>query len=205
MKKGFLILALVVAVIAVYFLFFYKHPAGQADSGKQTALQVSAHTDDFNQKFSTALENYFALQSAFVNWDTAKAGVAAQKLETAITAIPIKEMKADSLLINTALGYSFNISGQAKLITQERTIEAKRRAFNNLSENLFNLLRTVSYDYQTIYHAKCPMAFNDTEAAFWLTDKPEIVNPYLGNNHPKYHAGMLHCGDIEDSVGFKKN
>lgn len=145
------------------------------------------------------------MKDAFVNWDTAKASVAAQQLEMAIPAIPIKEMKADTLLINTALGYSFNVAGMAKLVTAEKTIEAKRRAFNNLSENLYNLLRTVSYDYQTIYHAKCPMAFNDSETAYWLSDQREIVNPYLGNNHPKYHAGMLHCGDVEDSVGFKKN
>jgi hypothetical protein len=48
------------------------------------------------------------------------------------------------------------------------------------------------------------MAFNDTEEAFWLSDKNRVVNPYLGSKHPKYKGSMLHCGDITDSLDFRK-
>ncbi|MBS1729308.1 MAG: DUF3347 domain-containing protein [Bacteroidetes bacterium] len=201
MKKGFLILAILVAAIAVYFLFFYTHPDENKDTQKQTALMVSAHTDDFNKNFLQVMQTYYTLKDAFVNWDTAKASATALQLSTEIPNLPLKEMKADSLLINTALSYSFNVAGQARIISAEETIEGKRIAFNNLSENLYNLLRTVKYDQGIIYHDKCPMAFKDSIAAFWLSDQLEIVNPYLGNNHPKYHSGMLHCGDVEDSIG----
>ncbi len=205
MKKGFLILAIVVAAIAVYFLFFYKHPNETKNEEKQTALQVSAHTDEFNKNFSNIMQTYYAMKDAFINWDTVKASAAAMQMSTEMALLPLKEMKADSLLINTALGYSFNVAGQAKVVAAEGTIEAKRQAFSTLSENLYNLLRTVSYDQNTIYHDKCPMAFRDSIAAYWLSDQREIVNPYLGNNHPKYHSGMLHCGNIEDSIGLANN
>lgn len=205
MKKGFLILAIVIAAVAVYFLFFYKHPSENNNEEKQTALQVSAHTDAFNKSFSNMMQTYYSMKDAFVNWDTAKASAAAMQLVSEVPAIPIKEMKADSLLVNTALAYSFNVSGQAKIVAAEGDIEAKRVAFNTLSENLYNLLRTVKYDQNTIYHDKCPMAFRDSIAAYWLSDQREIVNPYLGNNHPKYHSGMMHCGNIEDSIGLANN
>jgi hypothetical protein len=50
---------------------------------------------------------------------------------------------------------------------------------------------------------ECPMAFNDTETANWISNSSEIINPYLGNNHPKYKAGMLHCGELKDSITSK--
>lgn len=205
MKKGFLILSIIIAAIAIYFLFFYKHPDEANNEVKQTALRVSAHTDEFNKSFSDIMQTYYTMKDALVNWDTAKASAAAMQLSAAIPALPLKEMNADSLIINTALSYSFNVSGQAKVVAAEGSIEAKRHAFSTLSENLYNLLRTVKYDQNTIYHDKCPMAFQDSIAAYWLSDQREIVNPYLGNKHPKYHSGMLHCGNIEDSIGLVKN
>jgi hypothetical protein len=48
------------------------------------------------------------------------------------------------------------------------------------------------------------MAFNDNETAFWLSDNREVVNPYLGKKHPKYASGMLHCGEVKDSLAYAK-
>jgi hypothetical protein len=48
------------------------------------------------------------------------------------------------------------------------------------------------------------MAFNDEEEANWLSNSSKVVNPYLGKHHPKYKAGMLHCGDVVDSVDYTR-
>jgi hypothetical protein len=48
------------------------------------------------------------------------------------------------------------------------------------------------------------MAFNDNEAAYWLSNSREVVNPYLGKKHPKYSSGMLHCGEVKDSLNYGK-
>jgi hypothetical protein len=96
------------------------------------------------------------------------------------------------------------VSGEAVGVAGESDIAEKRKSFYTLSENLYELVRTVRYDGQVVYHQHCPMAFNDTEEAFWLSNKNEVVNPYLGNKHPKYKSGMLHCGDVTDSLDFRK-
>ena len=31
----------------------------------------------------------------------------------------------------------------------------------------------------------------------------EIINPYLGKNHPEFKSGMLHCGEVKDSIKAK--
>jgi hypothetical protein len=92
---------------------------------------------------------------------------------------------------------------EAMGIAGENTIEGKRRSFYTLSENLYNLVRTVHYDQQVIYHDKCPMAFNDSEEAYWLSNTKQIINPYLGRKHPHYAGGMVGCGSVEDSIDYR--
>jgi hypothetical protein len=73
-----------------------------------------------------------------------------------------------------------------------------------ISEALYNLVRTVKYDRQKLYHQHCPMAFNDEEEAWWISNSNKIENPYLGKKHPKYKGTMIGCGDITDSLDFSK-
>ena len=95
------------------------------------------------------------------------------------------------------------MSAEALGISGETTLEGMRRSFYTLSENLYNLLRTVQYDQQIIYHDKCPMAFNDQEEGYWLSNTKEIINPYLGKKHPRYASGMIGCGSVEDSLDYR--
>ena len=60
-----------------------------------------------------------------------------------------------------------------------------------ISQNLLPLLKDINFHASAVYQQICPMAFNDDEEAFWLSNSNEIVNPYLGKKHPKYAAGML--------------
>ncbi len=73
-----------------------------------------------------------------------------------------------------------------------------------ITENLYPLLQAAQYQGNTVYQQMCPMAFNDNEAAYWLSNSREVVNPYLGKKHPKYSAGMLHCGEVKDSLNYRK-
>lgn len=80
-------------------------------------------------------------------------------------------------------------------------MEQKRRAFHTVSQNMYDLLRTVQYDAETVYLQECPMAFNDDETGNWLSNTADIRNPYLGLHHPRYKNGMLECGETKDSIG----
>lgn len=203
MKKGLILIGLVVAIVAVYFIFFSKDDAAKPEAPKQQPLAQSKNSDAFNKPFNEMLNTYFDLKNALVNWDTAQTVTNAKKLAELAGKVPYDEIKADTTIIQTAKSFSGSVVAEANGVAGETSIEGMRHSFYTLSENLYNLLRTVRYDQQVIYHDMCPMAFGDNDAAYWLSNSSEIVNPYLGNKHPKYHSGMLGCGSVEDSINFK--
>jgi hypothetical protein len=203
MKKGLAIIGAAVVVIAVYFLLFYKNDEKKEDVPKQQPLAQSKNVESFNKPFNEMLKSYFDLKNALVEWDTAKVSTFANTLASLSQNVPYNELKADTTIVATAKSFSDNVRAEAMGITGENNIEGKRRSFYTLSENLYNLLRTVRYDQQVIYHDKCPMAFNDTEEAYWISNTKQIINPYLGKKHPHYAAGMVGCGSVEDSIDYR--
>jgi len=204
MKKGLAIIGVAMALIACYFLLFTEKGEAIADEPKQVALEQGKNSEAFNKPFNEMLNGYFALQTALVEWDTAKAANVAEALAVLAAKVPYAELKADTTILETAKSFSDNIMAEAQAIAGEADIEGQRRSFYTLSENLYNLLRTVQYDQQVIYHDKCPMAFNDSEEAFWVSNTKEIINPYMGLKHPRYASGMIACGSVEDSIDYRQ-
>jgi len=203
MKKVLLLLALILLVVVLYWVF-YKKDRVTTEKVEPAPLTVTDKSDAFNSAIAHLLGNYYELKDALVDWDTAKVNRSAAKLKLLADSLPLAQLKADSTIVLMADNYAATISGEAAGIVGEYEITEKRRSFYTLSESLYELLRTVRYDGEVVYHQHCPMAFNDTEEAFWLSDKNRVVNPYLGSKHPKYKGGMLHCGDITDSLDFRK-
>jgi len=203
MKKGLAFIAVAAIVIAVYFLFFNKEEKKKPEEPKQQALAQSKNSDEFNKPFNAFLDAYYTLKNAFVEWDSLQVDKAADALIADAGKVHYSALKADSSIVSTAQSLSESVVAESKGILGEKTLEGKRRSFYTLSENLYNLVRAVHYDQQVIYHVKCPMAFNDTEEAFWLSNTSEVINPYLGKKHPKYHAGMINCGSVTDSIDYR--
>ena len=201
-KLVLLIIVLILAFFVGYKLFFNKENAVVAN--KDQSLAISKNSDAVNARFFNLMEDYYALKDALVEWDTARADQAAQKIVEYSDSLPWKDMKADSNIIATAENFAASINGDAKGLIRESTIEQKRRSFNMITDEIYNLIRTVRYDGSVVYHARCPMAFNDSEEAYWLSNSSNIVNPYLGKKHPKYSNKMIGCGEIVDSVDFVK-
>lgn len=204
MKKGIAIIGAAVVVVAVYFILFYNKDEKPNDVSKQQPLAQSKNSEEFNKPFNDMLNSYFDLKNALVEWDTAKASVTANTLATTAEQVPYNKLNADATIVATAKSFSGSVVAEAKGIAGETTIEGKRHSFYTLSENLYNLLRTVHYDQQVIYHDQCPMAFNDNEEAYWLSNTRTIVNPYLGKKHPRYASGMITCGSIADSIDYRE-
>ena len=200
MKKGLLLIAITALVVACYFIFAGNNDDEKSDEVKQQPLARGKNSDAFNKPFNEMLNEYFALTNAFVEWDTVAAGKAATALGDLAAKVPYEKLTADTTIIATAKSFSESVTAEAAGISGETTIEGMRRSFYTLSENLYNLLRTVQYDQQVIYHDKCPMAFNDSEEAYWISNSKKVINPYLGKAHPTYKATMLHCGEIKDSI-----
>lgn len=201
MKKVVLILLVLVAAAVIYYLVAGKKEV--QEQPKQEALSISKNPVVFNTAFNELLTQYYSLKTALVEWDTAATSKAAAAVGAAAAKVPFNELKADSTIVLTARSFAESIAAESEAIAGEGNIEGKRRSFYTLSENLYNLARTVKYDQKILYHQHCPMAFNDEEEAFWLSDRAEIENPYLGKKHPKYKSGMLECGDVQDSIDFR--
>ncbi|MFT3934695.1 MAG: DUF3347 domain-containing protein [Chitinophagaceae bacterium] len=206
MKK--IIIGIVVLALAAFavdkFLLTKKTAAPEAP--KEVALSSSKNSEAFNESFEKLLNGYFDLKNALIEYDTAKANASAKALVVYADSLKTGEIKGDStgLIQKTAADFAGTISGSAKGLIGEADLTKKKREFQLISEGLYNLVRTVKYDRQKLYHQHCPMAFNDEEEGFWISNSNKIENPYLGKMHPKYKATMLGCGDITDSLDFRK-
>ena len=150
------------------------------------------------------LDAYDVLHDALVEADTAAAHQAALRLVAAADSMDTGSLGLDTTIRATIDEFRGDISAEALGLAGEGTITEQRRAFSMITENLYPLLQASRFSYQTVYQVECPMAFNDNEAASWLSRNPDVVNPYLGKKHPKYAAGMLHCGEVKDSIAFRK-
>jgi hypothetical protein len=171
-----------------------------ASTGKNLSLNIDTAS---NASITSTLEAYYRLKDALVEADTMAANHAAAELASLADSIKLEGV-SDSALIKTVTDFSGTIASEAVALPQEDNITEKRRSFSMITENLYPLLQSVQYQGNTVYQQMCPMAFNDNETAYWLSNSREVVNPYLGKKHPKYSAGMLHCGEVKDSLNYRK-
>jgi hypothetical protein len=204
--RKFIPLIIIFSLIAlVFFVVFRKKD--KKDEGakppKDQPIAVSKYSDSFKLAVNNVLEKYYSLSEALVNWDSVSARTKATELATALDSLDLNEIKKDPLIYETAGSYQSGFKSDLDVISNSSSgMEEKRRSFHSLSQNLFDLLRTIKFDAAKVYLQECPMAFNDTESAIWLSNKSEIRNPYLGLHHPMYKSGMINCGDVKDSLRF---
>jgi hypothetical protein len=203
MKKLLLIiLVLVLAGLVAYKLTSKKET--QPEEKKDSPLAINKNSGPFNASFSKMMNDYYMLKDGLVNWDTLIVNKAAKDLQQSTDNLNLKDLKADSSIVGTAQNLASSMSSESAGLIGEASIEQKR-TFNVLTDELYNLIRTVRYDGEVIYHVKCPMAFGDSSEGYWLSNSSAIVNPYLGKKHPTYKDKMVGCGEVVDSLIFSKN
>jgi hypothetical protein len=202
MKRVLILLGIILAIVLVYWLVV-KKDANTVENVKPAPLSVATQTGTFNVAFANLLNNYYDLKDAFVDWDTVKVNKSAAKLKELADGLPVKEIKADTTLVKMAGDYAKTISNESAGIAGDPDITEKRKSFYTLSESLYELIRTVRFNGGVVYHQHCPMAFGDNDEATWLSNSNKVVNPYLGNKHPKYRGTMVNCGDVTDSLDFR--
>ena len=203
MKKVFAILGILLLLLAGYLWYAFKGGKKGPKGPKPVALSVSKHNPAFNQSVQTALDAYYAMSEAFVNWDTAAIATHGSQLKTALDSLKIEELKVDTTgIYESALDPLANAKSETIKILSEPSIDNKRTALNNLSENLRLLFIVVKYDQGKLYWQECPMAFGEDQPGYWLSKTDAVRNPYLGNKHPKYKDGMLNCGGPKDTINF---
>jgi hypothetical protein len=161
----------------------------------QGPLAKSANSEAFNQSFGQLLTDYYALKDEFIAEKDTAINRRAKDLLVSVDSLKLDELKADTNIIATAKTYTAGIAGELKGLVGEKGLEAKRKSFQMVGDQLYDLIRTVQYDRAVVYHQYCPMAFND-QGANWLSNSSTIRNPYI----PKK---MLECGEVKDSIDFR--
>ena len=164
---------------------------------KQVALVKLTNSAAFNQSFGEVLSAYFALKSGFIAEKDSSIAQSARALMLAADSLKLSELKADSSLVLTARTYSEGISSELIGLLGERDLLAKRRSFQMVSDQLYDLIRTVQYDQITLYHAFCANAFDD-QGAYWLSKPTDNLNPYI----PK---SSTPCFEVKDTIFIGKN
>ncbi|GAC1492511.1 MAG: hypothetical protein NVS1B13_22820 [Flavisolibacter sp.] len=198
-------IAALVIILACFFIFwfYFKGSGSQKEETKEKPIAESKHSAGFNYAITTAMNSYYKLSEAFVNWDSAAVKVQAQSLKKNLDLIGFDELRKDSTgIAETASLFIIETKNDADSIAANPYILKQREGLNNLTQNLYDFLRTVKYDRSKLYLQQCPMAFNETNAGVWLSKVPEIVNPYMGLHHPRYGRAMLACGETKDTLNF---
>lgn len=189
MKRGLLILVVLIAAGFLGYKFFIKKDGG--NSPKAEPMTVTG-SDSLTISMAAALHSYYNLKDAFIKSDTSLVNQAAGEFVGKLDAVKMEEVKADTSLIQLAKQLQQEISRQAGQLAVAQGIEPKRKTFQILSDQLYDLLRTVRYSGSKVYQQFCPMAFDNAGAA-WLSNSTEVVNPYFGEKMPN-------CGEVRDSL-----
>lgn len=147
---------------------------------------------DFTMKLNEVVDHYLELKNALVNSDQAKAAQASAKLKQSLSGVDMKSLKGEPY--NKWMDLSSEISKQADVISSRSPIEKQRMAFADLSDQVYNAVKTFGLMGKTVYYQFCPMA-RDGKGAFWLSELNEIRNPYYGE-------AMLTCGETRETLKY---
>jgi len=199
MKRLLAIIFLAVVLFGTYWLFFKKET--HQSQPKQEAIKINKHSDEFNQSIADAVNGYLNMKNAFVDADTVKIKIQGQKFIAAIDSLKLNDLqKDDPKILLAAQQEVSDIKANAEAMLQENDITEMRQDFRMVSENLYPFLKTIGYEGPKLYWQNCPMAFGENKEGNWISNTPEIINPYLGKNHPEYKSTMLGCGETKDSL-----
>ena len=204
MKKILPLIVLVVIGIVVYFVIFNKKKT-TFDEPKQQSIVLKKHSDLFNKCTDSIINAYLNIKNAFVNSDTTAAKSAAKNFIDLLGRLPVDELRKDTMSIfETVMGNITDIKANAASLLQQTDITEMRKDFSAVSDVMYpSFFTTINYEGPKLYLQNCPMAFSDSISANWISNSAEIVNPYMGKNHPTYHSGMLGCGSVKDSIVAK--
>ncbi|WP_298299997.1 hypothetical protein [Hydrotalea sp.] len=162
---------------------------------KEAPLMVSKHQPQFDASFTEFLHQYYQLSAGLFHQQIDSVNKAAIEMMAKADSLPFQLLRADTVIIETAQQGVANIKADLAGISGEQSMQEKLKGFATVSQAMYDLIRTVQYSREMVYHFHCASVFNNA-GADWLSNKPIIENPYLPN-------AKKVCGGILDSLQFK--
>ncbi len=169
------------------------HGSNEINTHKPDRISTQSEHDDltFSQSFeewiSPVFESYFDLQSALVNDDLSTSLDVMSRIRSQISSEEMSELSEQNLHAWTPV--KVQLLKATEHVHHWNSIDEVRKAFDTLSEVFIRIEKAVGHTGDhTTYEMYCPMAFNNTGAA-WLQTSNQVLNPYFGES-------MLRCGEI---------
>lgn len=202
MKKVLLFIVIILAAFGIYWVIGKKDKPRKNDDVKQGPISLQIHSGTFNTSIANAMGAYHSVKNAFVDADTARAKNGTREFIALLDSIPLMELKNDSAMIfETASATLADVKSNAESLLAQTNITEMRKDFSAVTDQLYPaFFKSINYEGEKLYLQYCPMAFDGDKGANWISNNVEIVNPYLGKNHPKYKGTMLHCGELMDTI-----
>lgn len=201
MKKGIILITVLLALFCIYW-FLIRKKTGTGNDLKPEPISVKKHSEAFNISVDKMITAYLNMKDAFVEGDTSKAKLYDSTFIVLLDSIKIDELKADTAVIIESAKASINdIRSNAVSLLSQTDITEMRQDFRMITEMMYPaFFKIINYEGPKLYLQNCPMAFGEDKEANWISNSNEIVNPYLGKNHPEFKGSMLHCGEVKDSI-----
>jgi hypothetical protein len=206
MKNKRILIFMAIGLVAAYACWkFRKAPSASIPSAESAPKISHKHSDSLNQSINALLQQYMTLAESFIEADTLSIKKSAKNMMEGWSVINDNWFAQDSLLNRMMLNeVATNVASNLQSLQRQTDLTEMRRDFSSLTETMFPIFfNAIQYEGDKLYIQRCPMAFNDEEPASWISRSAEIMNPYLGKKHPVYKAGMLHCGEVVDSIQLK--
>ena len=109
----------------------------------QGPLAKGMNNEIFNQSFGIFLNDYYHLKDNFITEVDTNINLYARKLAKEADSLPINSLQADTAIIATAKSFAEEISGELNGLIAEKNLENKRKSFQMVSLELYDLIRTV--------------------------------------------------------------
>jgi hypothetical protein len=166
-----------------------EHPSSSTSSTEtsEPEFQIDAA---FQKQLASVFTAYVELKDAFVSSDASKVKGEAAETNDALGKVDMKLLTGAAH--NDWMTYLSPMQTSLKEIQSSTDIEAQRKSFSTLSDNLYKSIKAFGLGGKEAFYDFCPMAFNN-EGAYWLSDAQAIKNPYFGDK-------MLTCGSVKEKL-----
>jgi Protein of unknown function (DUF3347) len=164
-----------------------KTPDAHAGHDMKMETSVKSSLDsEVQTSVNKMLISYYAVKNALIADDGKTANTQAGELVKTLAATPMKKMTEEQHKV--FMGLSDKIKFDAEHINETQDVKHQRDHFNDLSNNIFTLVKGLKANVSPIYQQYCPMA-----KRYWLSDNSAVKNPYYGK-------AMLTCGKVTETL-----
>lgn len=166
-----------------------EHASGSTPTAEAAEPQFQVDAT-FQNQLASVFTSYVELKDAFVSSDASKVKTEAKETNESLTKVDMKLVSGAAH--NDWMNYLTPLQKSLKEIQESSDIEAQRKAFSTLSDNLYKSVKAFGLGGKEAFYEFCPMAFNN-EGAYWLSEQAQIKNPYFGDK-------MLTCGEVKEKL-----